>query len=338
MADAHKVNGAVAAGEDMPSSADLVATIEALRGTRVLMFAPNEKGEGISNSSYDKVWIAVQGLPRATKLDVIIHSLGGYPGSAYKIARLLQEFDDGAGFTAIIPRRAKSAATLLSLGAKQILMAEGAELGPIDTQIPHPHEPEERISALEGMKGLEAVSGFCHRFLDETMMLVLGQTGRGIKDSLKLATEFAAPVVRPLFEQIDPMDLGRYKRALEIGQEYAKRLLQSAGGYTHDHERDIPEKLANGYPQHEFVIDVREAASIGLRAEKIETSIGMLARMAVAGLPTGHHVGFLETGDPIATLIPVEPTSKPADATPAAVHGPSDGGSNGVQVHPEAQM
>lgn len=322
------MNSAIGIGAKPPTAADLVATIESLRGSRVFIFAPDETN-GITPGCYERVAVALLQLPRTTKLDVIVHSLGGYPGSAYKIARLLQQFGDG--FTVIIPQHAKSAATLLSLGAKQILMTEAAELGPIDTQIPHPHEPEERISALEGMKGLEAVSGFCHRFLHETMMLVLGQTGRSIKDSLQLATEFAAPVVRPLFEQIDPMDLGRYKRALEIGQEYALRLLNSAG-YSEELAQTISEKLVNGYPQHEFVIDIREAQLLGLRAESVDTMLGITARLAIGQLPSGNHVGFLDGGSPIVTLAPAMAGGKPVEG-PHAVSPNEDvapGGGNGV--------
>ena len=39
------------------------------------------------------------------------------------------------GFTALVPKQAKSAATMICLGAKKIIMSNTAELGPIDPQI-----------------------------------------------------------------------------------------------------------------------------------------------------------------------------------------------------------
>jgi len=32
-------------------------------------------------------------------------------------------------------------------------------------------------------------------------------------------------MMRPLFEQINPLETGEHKRAMAIGEEYAKRLL-----------------------------------------------------------------------------------------------------------------
>jgi hypothetical protein len=305
------------AAKKPPTAADLVATLEAHRGSRVFVFAPSEEN-GITEEVWRETAEALDGIGSLPSLDVIIQSGGGRPGHAFKAARLFQE---RGGFTAIVPSYAKSAATMMCLGAKQILMNEGSELGPLDTQIPHPHEPEEMISALEGFKGLEAVSAFCQRFLDEAMLLVLGRTGRGIKDSLELATNFAAPVVRPLFEQIDPMDLGRYKRALEIGVEYAQRLLESAGGYNPQAVSKIVARLVYNYPVHDFVIDMAEARKCGVRVERPDLITSTCAPAIVAMLPQGSHVGFLEGGTPIAKITTPGPTEGTSDAvqSPQAV-------------------
>jgi len=47
-----------------------------------------------------------------------------------------------------VPRYAKSAATLLALGADRILLGKFAEIGPLDAQFDDP-EREYRLSALD---------------------------------------------------------------------------------------------------------------------------------------------------------------------------------------------
>src|ERR1700733_1331859 len=61
------------------------------------------------------------------KVCLLLDSPGGYAKSAYRLARTLQV--KYKAFSVLIPRRAKSAATLLALGAERILLSEHGELG-----------------------------------------------------------------------------------------------------------------------------------------------------------------------------------------------------------------
>jgi ClpP class serine protease len=66
---------------------------------------------------------------------LMLTSLGGDPNAAEKLMQMCRKrFVDG--FQIIVPFYAKSAATLMCLGADKICMGYGAELGPIDPQIP----------------------------------------------------------------------------------------------------------------------------------------------------------------------------------------------------------
>ncbi len=67
-------------------------------------------------------------------LDFIIHSPGGDANAAEKIIQLCREHCRKA-FRVIIPNMAKSAATLIALGADSIVMGHCSELGPIDAQV-----------------------------------------------------------------------------------------------------------------------------------------------------------------------------------------------------------
>ena len=67
-------------------------------------------------------------------LDLIIHSPGGDANVAEKIIQICREHSKKE-FRVIIPNMAKSAATLIALGADSIVMGHCSELGPIDAQV-----------------------------------------------------------------------------------------------------------------------------------------------------------------------------------------------------------
>src|SRR5260370_2174177 len=67
-------------------------------------------------------------------LDLIIHSPGGDGHAAEKFLDLCRKTCTGA-LRVVEPLFAKSAATLIALGADEILMGETSELGPIDAQV-----------------------------------------------------------------------------------------------------------------------------------------------------------------------------------------------------------
>ncbi|MGH2759267.1 MAG: SDH family Clp fold serine proteinase [Actinomycetota bacterium] len=67
------------------------------------------------------------------RLDLILHSPGGFPQAAEQMLNYLRtQFDY---IRALVPLQAKSAATMLALGADEIVMGRHSELGPIDPQI-----------------------------------------------------------------------------------------------------------------------------------------------------------------------------------------------------------
>ncbi len=69
-------------------------------------------------------------------LHLLLASPGGNGETAVRIVRLLQA--RCTSLTVIVPDMAKSAATILCLGADQILFGPGGDLGPVDPQMRYP--------------------------------------------------------------------------------------------------------------------------------------------------------------------------------------------------------
>jgi Serine dehydrogenase proteinase len=72
------------------------------------------------------------------QINLLIHSPGGDGTIVEKIVEMCRAHLSGQNrkFRVIVPNIAKSAATVLALGADQILMGYCSELGPIDPQVP----------------------------------------------------------------------------------------------------------------------------------------------------------------------------------------------------------
>lgn len=67
-------------------------------------------------------------------LVLIINSPGGMALAAERIVQICRSYSKG-DFSVLVPRKAKSAATMVALGANDIYLGETSELGPIGTQV-----------------------------------------------------------------------------------------------------------------------------------------------------------------------------------------------------------
>ena len=90
----------------------------------------------ISDQDPDMIEEALERLPGDGKeVVLIINSPGGEGVAAERIVNVLRSYSPGNTFSVIVPRKAKSAATMICFGAHKIGMSRTSELGPVDPQI-----------------------------------------------------------------------------------------------------------------------------------------------------------------------------------------------------------
>jgi hypothetical protein len=244
-------------------------------------------------------------LKKGQPIALVIHSSGGLPEPAYRIARLLQQHC--GSFIAVVPERAMSAATLLSLGAEQIYLSDTAQLGPLDLQ--KWDTTRDRIkSALEGVQIFEKTNEEALKVLQRTLEHLRGVTGKAAGQLLPEVLKYTADVVRPLYEQIDPYDFIREYRDLAFAREYAKRLLSTSRSSA---EADkIARQLVAGYETHSFVIDRPEARSMGLKIMAPNAEIERACEMFVLGLWKQGILGPIEKEVPEHGNVTPNPAAK----------------------------
>ncbi|MFW6116678.1 MAG: SDH family Clp fold serine proteinase [bacterium] len=90
----------------------------------------------IEDTDADMLEAVLQQLDGDTQkgLSVILSSPGGLALAAERVIRVCRAYSN-AGFEVIVPKMAKSAATMICLGASKIVMSETSELGGVDPQV-----------------------------------------------------------------------------------------------------------------------------------------------------------------------------------------------------------
>lgn len=197
-------------------------------------------------------------------IDVWIESPGGDAHAAFALALLLRA--TASKVRVVVPDYAKSAATLLALAGDEIYLAPGAQLGPLDAQMPEEGSLAGQISALNIARAADDVS---HNALDialEGGAEVLRLTGLSRAKTMEVMLQFSARLSEPLLRQLDPRVVHDAKQMLNVTVRYAERLLSSTG--CRNVER-IARAMVENYPTHGFVIDIIEANRLGLPVRPI---------------------------------------------------------------------
>lgn len=174
-------------------------------------------------------------------LDLIVFSFGGSGEAGFRIGHTFHEWaaKRKLRFRVIIPLYAMSAATILTLGADEVVMGLSSQLGPIDPQIPMTDRSGRTryVPALALFDGLKLVSEYFEKI--EHMQPILEQI---IRD-----------------EHLSLVDLGLKERMRESGKQYAEILL--TGGMIPDSAkaRECADLLTDYFKYHGHPIDAYEA-------------------------------------------------------------------------------
>lgn len=184
------------------------------------------------------------------RLNIIVDSGGGDIDAAYNLAMLFRKYGT-IELNFIVPRWAKSAATLLVCSGDKIFMSPIAELGPLDPQIT-------QFNLLEGR-----IERFSPLHIEATLNMIRQEFEKG-------NDKFA----QGLMERLQfPLTLGGFIKYHEIGEQYLVKLLETrmfTGGKKTGDAKAIAKILNKGYADHGFCINIDEAKSIGLEVRDLE--------------------------------------------------------------------
>lgn len=129
-------------GTSEKRSREIVVEVENLLEKRTIFYFASEVGTDTGSLITDEDAFVIENLlsvpSEKRDLVLVLHSNGGLAISAERIIGVCRSYCKKRGadsrFLVLIPKKAKSAATILALGAHNIYLRDTAELGPVDPQ------------------------------------------------------------------------------------------------------------------------------------------------------------------------------------------------------------
>lgn len=204
----------------------LIEKLQQLRKNRLIISYITSTRAGLEIQMADDVLRLVfehleSGKEKAKNgVDLFIHSNGGSGTVPWRLVSLIREYTKH--FAVLVPNRAFSAATLVALGADEIVMHRMGCLGPIDPSVANifnptnPQNPSQRAPI-----SVEDVTAYFRMVKDEV----------GISHEDELVQALIA-----LTSQIHPLALGNVQRSHSQARMMARKLLKKHMAKKQEHE------------------------------------------------------------------------------------------------------
>jgi len=180
------------------------------------------------------------------KLYFIIFSSGGDGMSAWRLASLLRDFCNE--LVIILPEKAASAATMLSLAADELIMTPLSYLTAVDTSLSHPLNPKDSKGNPVRVE-LEEVK----RSIDVLM-----------KDNMDI--NYRSEIYKVIFSYIHPVALGSIERSKNLSEMICSDILElkKKTPVSPEVKTTIINQLNTAYPSHGYPIPRHKAKELGL--------------------------------------------------------------------------
>ena len=236
----------------------LIQQIEELRKSRVITYLTSDRqGPVNARVAMDIIPIISKQLREVGKtenIDLFLYSSGGDTMVPWRLVSMIREYC--GKFSVLVPYKAHSAATMISLGADEIVMSDLSELSPIDPSTANvfnpqdPQNPQNKIpiSVEDVMAYFDlAKNKFCIK---------------NDEDLAKIFNKFVE--ANP---QIHPLSLGNVNRTHNLIRMLAKRLLKSHKSPMKEEEIEkIVDYFTEKLYSHQYFIGRKEAKEdLGLK-------------------------------------------------------------------------
>ena len=232
---------------------EIYKKLEEAYNTKLLVYITSDRPNMAAQIAPDVIDYFIGHLEKigpCPKISLYLYTRGGDTSAARNIVNLLRMYCDY--LQVIVPHKAHSSGTIISLGADEIIMTKQATLGPIDPSLNTPLNPRVSDGSIMPVS-VEAVKGY----------LEFAKNELGITDDAALASIF-----EKLTDFVHPLVLGEVYRSKAQIQMMAEKLLKNQ---VDDGERvkKIIGFLCSDSGSHDYTINRREAQTeLGLNIIK----------------------------------------------------------------------
>ncbi len=231
---------------------NLIQKIQKSRNSKVITYVTGDRQPFVTKVAEDIIPIFARHLEKIGKQDKIslfLYTRGGDMITPIRLIKLMRSYADEIEM--IIPYRAHSAGTLISIGADKIVMGRLGELSPVDPSTGHPFNPENPLNQKQKMEiSVEDLNSY----------FLLAKEKAGVKD------EQMVNVFEDLTAKIHPLSLGNAYRATRMAKQITEKLLLMHFDKNDDKEKieSIVKEITGDICIHGYPITRDEADSLGL--------------------------------------------------------------------------
>lgn len=235
---------------------ELIKKIEEKRQSKVITYVTSDRPNLDASIASDIISLIHEHILELNdgdrgKLDLFLYSRGGHSDVPWALVSMFREYAREGSFSVLVPYRAHSAATVIALGADEIVMTKKAELGPIDiTMNSGPYNPTEKDSSQRLPISVEDVTGY---------FSLMEKVGCERPEEKMKGFEL-------LTNRVHPLALGTVSRLLEETKLVGLRLLSTrANPFNEQKNHEIIQRLSSEVYSHSHAISRTEARKyIGL--------------------------------------------------------------------------
>jgi len=230
---------------------DIFQKIAKQRNSKVIAYLTSDR-QGPINAKIAMDMIPIfsehlRKIGKTEKIDLFLYSSGGDTMVPWRLVSMIREYCDH--FSVLIPYKAHSSATMISLGADEIVMSDLSEISPIDpstANVFNPSDPQNHQNKIP--ISVEDVMAYFD----------LAKNKFGIKNDQELTSIFNKFIESN--PQIHPLALGNVNRTHNLIRMLAKRLLKSHKAPMKDDEIDkIVDYFTEKLYSHQYLIGRKEA-------------------------------------------------------------------------------
>jgi len=234
----------------------MIKRLEAARGSRVVCYLTGDRkpdlGAQIGMDVFPFFYNLLDRLgPKQPQVNLLLYSTGGATMAAWGLVNLFREFCDR--LAVLIPFKAHSSATLIALGANEIVMTRTGQLSPVDPTITSPFNPVMP----------NQIAGVAPEFLPVSVEDVNGFLELIRKEARVNEENNIAELVKILASDVRPLALGSVYRAKEQIRMLSRKLLGfHIDQREHEKIEGIVAALTRELYSHDYVIGRREAKEV----------------------------------------------------------------------------
>jgi hypothetical protein len=223
--------------------------VSSLLGGPLISYWNNPRGS-VCHNDVVALYETLGKLGHQDTIYLFAKSDGGTGTAALRLVSLLRQYC--RRLVVLVPLECASAATMIALGANEILMGPMAYLTPVDTSLSHALSPLDRDN--------------------ERVSVSLDELNRLIRLWRAEQSDTHEHPYKALFQHVHPLVIGAVDRAESLSIMLCKQLLA-----YHIADATVSDRIANTlnsqYPSHSYPILFDEARKIGLNVASMPAAI-----------------------------------------------------------------